>query len=102
MRNTRKIVAIAFKPSWRWARLRATGSSQDTKQKEKRLVAGEVEAKRLLLLMDRDQEREGLEAGVHGFYGKKSSKKLDINRDGELDVQELTQTRLVPHTGTHR
>jgi len=33
---------------------------QDTKQKEKKLAAGEAEARRLLLLMDRDKRRPPL------------------------------------------
>jgi Ca2+-binding EF-hand superfamily protein len=28
--------------------------------------------------------------------------RLDINKDGELDVAELTKSRLVPQGGRHR
>jgi hypothetical protein len=28
--------------------------------------------------------------------------RLDVDKDGELDVKELTQSRLVPHGGVHR
>lgn len=73
----------------------------DAKQKEKKLAAGETEAKRLLLLMDRDQSGKVSKQEFMSFM-EDEFKRLDINKDGELDVQELTQSRLVPHTGSHR
>lgn len=77
-------------------------ADQNVKQREKNLASGEREAKQLLLLMDRDQS---------GKVSKKSSwasweaefERMDINKDGELDVKELTGFRLVPHGGSpHR
>lgn len=70
-----------------------------TKQKEKNLAAGEVEAKRLLLLMDRDSNGKVSHKEFIAFM-EEEFQRLDVNKDGELDVQELTRTRLTPHGGT--
>ena len=83
------------------AMAQSSGAGPDSKQKEKNLVAGEVEAKRLLLLMDRDQSGKVSKQEFMSFM-EEEFKRLDINKDGELDVQELTQSRLTPHVGTHR
>jgi hypothetical protein len=80
---------------------RAQSTDPDTKHKAQNLAAGETEAKRLLLLMDRDQSGKVSKQEFMGFM-EEEFKRLDINKDGELDVQELTQSRLVPHTGSHR
>ncbi len=73
----------------------------ETKQKSKNLAAGEVEAKRLLLLMDRDQSGKVSRQEFMTFMAEEFQM-LDVNKDGELDVKELTQSRLVPHGGVHR
>lgn len=73
----------------------------ETKQKEKNLVAGEVEAKRLLLLMDRDTSGKVSKKEFMNFM-EEEFQLLDINKDGELDVTELTRTRLRPHGGRQR
>jgi Ca2+-binding EF-hand superfamily protein len=83
------------------AMAQSTAANSDTKQKEKKLEAGEVEAKRLLLLMDKDQSGKVSKQEFMSFM-EEEFEKLDINKDGELDVKELTQSRLVPHTGVHR
>ena len=77
------------------------GATPDSKQKQKNLSAGEVEAKRLLLLMDRDQSGKVSRQEFMSFM-EEEFQRLDVNKDGELDVQELTQSRLTPHVGTHR
>lgn len=69
------------------------------KQKEKNLAAGEVEAKRLLLLMDRDRNGKVSHKEFMDFM-EEEFQRLDINKDGELDVGELTRSRLTPHGGT--
>lgn len=61
--------------------------------KEKSIVAGEVEAKRLLLLMDRDQNGKVSRQEFMDFMTAEFDR-LDVNKDGELDVRELTQSRL--------
>lgn len=73
----------------------------DSKQKEKNLAAGEVEAKRLLLLMDHDQSGKVSRQEFMTFM-EEEFQRLDINKDGELDVQELTRSRLTPHGGRQR
>jgi hypothetical protein len=79
----------------------AQSTDPDAKHKAKNLAAGEVEAKRLLLLMDRDQSGKVSKQEFMSFM-EEEFQRLDINKDGELDVQELTQSRLVPHGGSHR
>jgi Ca2+-binding EF-hand superfamily protein len=83
------------------AQAQSAGANPDSKQKEKNLTAGEAEAKRLLLLMDRDQSGKVSKQEFMNFM-EEEFKLLDINKDGELDVQELTRSRLTPHVGTHR
>lgn len=73
----------------------------DTKQKKQNLAAGEVEAKRLLLLMDRDSNGKVSHQEFMAFM-EDEFQKLDVNKDGELDVAELTRTRLTPHGGRER
>lgn len=73
----------------------------DPKQKEEKLAAGEVEAKRLLLLMDRDKSGKVSRDEFMSFMASEFDL-LDVNKDGELDVKELTQTRLTPRGGVHR
>jgi len=88
-------------PTVATAQVQSTSASPDSKQKEKNLTAGEIEAKRLLLLMDRDQSGKVSHQEFMSFM-EEEFKRLDLNKDGELDVQELTQSRLTPHVGTHR
>jgi Ca2+-binding EF-hand superfamily protein len=83
------------------AMAQSAGANPDTKQKDKKLVAGEADAKRLLLLMDRDKSGKVSKQEFMSFM-EEEFQLLDVNKDGELDVQELTQSRLVPHTGSHR
>jgi len=76
-------------------------SSADAKRKEKQVVAGEAEAKQLLLLMDRDQSGKVSKQEFMGFMEAEFNR-LDINKDGELDVNELIQSKFVPRGGVHR
>jgi tagatose-1,6-bisphosphate aldolase len=79
----------------------APATDQDAKQKEKRITAGEAEAKRLLLLMDRDQNGKVSKQEFMDFMEAEFAR-LDKNKDGELDVTELTQSRLHPRAAIHR
>jgi Ca2+-binding EF-hand superfamily protein len=97
----RREIMLLFLASAGTAMAQSSGAGPDSKQKEKNLAAGEVEAKRLLLLMDRDQSGKVSKQEFMTFM-EEEFKRLDINKDGELDVQELTQSRLTPHVGTHR
>ncbi|MGA2715926.1 MAG: EF-hand domain-containing protein [Bryobacteraceae bacterium] len=77
-------------------------ADQNSKQREKNLAAGEREAKQLLLLMDRDQSGKVSKQEFMRFM-EAEFERMDINKDGELDVKELTGFRLVPHGGSpHR
>jgi hypothetical protein len=70
---------------------------------DKNVATGEAEAKRLLLLMDRDKSGKVSRQEFMDFMQAEFDR-LDINKDGELDVKELTQTRLTapPRGAIHR
>jgi hypothetical protein len=72
----------------------AQDSAQTTPPpKEKKLAAGEKEAKKLLLLMDKDMSGKVSKQEFMAFM-EAEFERLDINRDGELDVKELTDSRV--------
>ncbi len=98
MGKTRKMMLTVLAVA---AMAMAQSTDPDTKHKAKNLAAGEAEAKRLLLLMDRDQSGKVSRQEFMKFM-EEEFQILDVNKDGELDVRELTQSRLVPHTGSHR
>jgi hypothetical protein len=68
-------------------------SNQDEAKKEKNLVAGEAEAKRMLLLMDADKNGKVSKQELMRFM-EAGFDRLDVNKDGELDVKELTRSRV--------
>ncbi len=73
-------------------------SAQDASQPaatfdEKKLVAGEKEAKRMLLLMDTDKSGKVSRKEFMTFM-EIEFERLDVNKDGELDVKELTQSQV--------
>jgi Ca2+-binding EF-hand superfamily protein len=74
-------------------------ADQEAKQKDKNLAAGEAEARRLLVLMDRDQNGKVSKAEFMKFMEEEFAR-MDKNNDGELDVTELTH--FTPHTGIRR
>jgi hypothetical protein len=65
----------------------------DAVEKEGNLAAGEPETKELLLLMDRDQNGKVSRQEFMNFMEGEFDR-LDKNKDGELDVEELTQLRV--------
>lgn len=71
------------------------------KKREKKLVEGEAEAKRMLLLMDKDKNGKISRQEFMSFMEEEFDR-LDVNKDGELDVRELTQTRLRIGGAVHR
>jgi hypothetical protein len=68
-----------------------------------KVAAGEIEAKRLLLLMDADKSGKVSRAEFMSFMSAEFDR-LDTNHDGELDVKELEQSQLetAHRGGTHR
>jgi hypothetical protein len=62
------------------------------------VAAGESEAKKLLLLMDKDQNGKVSRKEYMDFMAAEFDR-LDVNKDGELDVKELTQSQLVQARG---
>jgi Ca2+-binding EF-hand superfamily protein len=62
------------------------------------LARGELEAKRLLLLMDKDHSGMVSRDEFMTFMGAEFDR-LDKNHNGELDVKELTQTHATGHPG---
>jgi Ca2+-binding EF-hand superfamily protein len=95
----RSFLAIAT-----WLMLIAAGSvvAQDSDpkaeaQKEKKLAAGEREAKKMLLLMDTDKSGKVSKQEFMSFM-EAEFQRMDINKDGELDVKELTDSRVQVRT----
>jgi hypothetical protein len=66
-------------------------------QEEKKLAAGEREAKKMLLLMDTDKSGKVSRQEFMSFMEAEFAR-LDINKDGELDVKELTDSRVQVRT----
>lgn len=67
------------------------------------VIAGEAEARRLLLLMDADKNGKVSRVEFMSFMAAEFDR-LDVNKDGELDVKELANSKLatVHHGGVHR
>jgi Ca2+-binding EF-hand superfamily protein len=70
-------------------------------QKEKNLTTGEKEAKKLLLLMDKDQNGKVSKGEFMSFMDAEFDR-LDKDKSGELDVQELTQSPVRSSGAIHR
>jgi hypothetical protein len=68
-----------------------------------KVAAGEIEAKKLLLLMDTDKNGKVSRKEFMDFMAAEFDR-LDKSKDGELDVKELTQSQLIPArtSGGHR
>jgi hypothetical protein len=62
-------------------------------QKEKKVAAGEKEAKKLLLLMDKDQDGKVSKQEFMSFMEAEFDR-LDKDKSGELDVKELTEIQV--------
>ena len=69
-------------------------------QREKKLSAGEKEAKKLLLLMDRDQNGMVSKEEFMAFMEAEFDR-LDKDKSGQLDVPELTQSKIRTQAAVH-
>jgi Ca2+-binding EF-hand superfamily protein len=65
--------------------------------KAKKLAEGEREAKKMLLLMDTDKSGKVSKQEFMSFMEAEFDR-MDINKDGELDVKELTDSRVQVRT----
>jgi len=81
-------------------RVQTASAAPQTQIKESKVEEGEAYAKQLLLLMDRDKNGKVSHEEFMAFM-EAEFQRLDKNKDGELDVKELTQTRLY-HSGSRR
>jgi len=64
-----------------------------TAEREKKFAAGEREAKKMLLLMDKDNNGKVSKQEFMNFMEAEFDR-LDVNKDGQLDVNELTHSRV--------
>ena len=69
------------------------GSTLTPAQKDKKLKAGEKEAKKLLLLMDKDQNGMISKQEFMTFMEAEFDR-LDADKSGQLDVSELTKAQI--------
>jgi hypothetical protein len=65
------------------------------------VIGGEASAKQLLLLMDRDKNGK-VSKQEFLAYREAEFDRLDVNKDGELDVKELTKLKPRSVAGGHK
>jgi Ca2+-binding EF-hand superfamily protein len=66
----------------------------------KKVTAGETEAKRMLVLMDNQNGKVSKQEFMN--FMEAEFLRMDINKDGQLDVKELTQYQFRTNPGVHR
>ena len=81
----------------------ASTPTQGLSTESPKVAAGEIEARKLLLLMDTDKNGKVSKAEFMNFMALEFDR-LDKNKDGELDVKELVRSQLqtVRRGGGHR
>jgi EF hand len=102
LRSVRAAVLAAVGVLGVGATIGATLVAQESDQKtvspnDKKVAAGEREAKKLLLLMDTDKSGKVSKQEFMSFM-EAEFERMDINKDGELDVKELTNSRVQVRT----
>lgn len=70
-------------------------------KKDRKVKAGQKEAKKLLLLMDKDSNGKVSKAEFMAFMEAEFDR-LDIDKNGELDVSELTDAKVETRSGHGR
>ncbi len=75
-------------------KMTAQANQQKPPAEEKKLMLGEKEAKRLLLLMDKDKSGKVSKQEFLSFMEAEFDL-LDVNHDGELDVNELSKSQVI-------
>jgi hypothetical protein len=70
-------------------------------KKDRSVKAGEKEAKKLILLMDKDQNGRVSKEEFMAFM-EAEFERLDVDKNGSLDVAELTQSRVQTSSGHGR
>jgi Ca2+-binding EF-hand superfamily protein len=80
--------------------LAGQNASGTPRPKEKKLSAGEKEAKKLLLLMDKDENGMVSKEEFMAFMEAEFDR-LDKDKSGQLDVQELTQSKIRSNAAVH-
>jgi Ca2+-binding EF-hand superfamily protein len=70
-------------------------------KKDRNVKAGEKEAKKLILLMDKDQNGKVSKEEFMAFM-EAEFERLDVDKNGSLDVAELTQSRVQTSSGHSR
>ena len=83
------------------AGLLAGGGPARAADRDARVAAGEENAKRLLALMDEDKDGNVSKAEFMKFMEQEFDR-LDVNKDGKLDVGELTKFHVRAGIGNHR
>ena len=66
-----------------------------------KVAAGTPATEQLLRLMDTDKSGKVSKADFMAFMDAEFDR-LDVNKDGELDVKELTQLHVRPGIGNHK
>ena len=74
---------------------------ENTSQAQDKLALGESEVKQILLLMDKDENGKISKHEFMSFMDAEFNR-LDHDKSGELDVKELTRSRVRTSSGVHR
>ncbi len=76
-------------------------TSEQKARRERNVDLGEADAKQMLILMDKDKSGK-VSKQEFMSYMEAEFDRLDVNHDGELDVKELTKTRVRIGGAIHR